>query len=448
MPTSTLGLGTIGGSALSSASGTGVTLDMSTVQSGLKELYGRANWLAALYEHDGLFTRIPKFEGFTGSYYPVVVQYAPNSRRSQDFTRAQDNDSSFEVVKFLCHRNRDYAFARLDTETILSTRGDAGAFASYMDVEISGARYALRRSLARQCYGDGSGKIGVVTSSSISAPNTTITLSNANDIVNFEVGQHIEAVLNADYGSAATGYLKVSSVNREAGTFVASYEDSFDADNAVIGGGKARLFMRGDSAASAASANRMSGLDAWIPATAPTSGDSFFGVDRSKDVTRLAGHRFTGATTDIYHAFVSASERMGREGAKPDHIFCDYSTYTSLMKEVTTAGNGYSSDTNKGLKVDIGFGQTLELGFTNIVIHLPTGPVQVVPDADAPVNTAYMIKLSDWELASLGMCPQILDLDGQQSLRISNRDSYEVRLGSYSQILTRNPGNQCRIDFS
>jgi hypothetical protein len=139
---------------------------------------------------------------------------------------------------------------------------------------------------------------------------------------------------------------------------------------------------------------------------------------------------------------------MGREGAKPDHIFCDYSTYTSLMKEVTTAGNGYSSDTNKGLKVDIGFGQTLELGFTNIVIHLPTGPVQVVPDADAPVNTAYMIKLSDWELASLGMCPQILDLDGQQSLRISNRDSYEVRLGSYSQILTRNPGNQCRIDFS
>ena len=448
MPTSQLGLATVGGTALSSATGTGITLDMSAVQNGLKELYDRGSWLTALYEHDGLFTRIPKYEGFTGSYYPVVVQYAPNSRRSQDFGRAQDNTSSFEVTKFLVHRVRDYAFATLDAEAIMASRGDAGAFASYMDVEISGARYALRRSLSRSVYGDGSGKIGVVQSSTISAPNTTIALTNANDIVNFEVGQEIEAVLNADYGSTATGYLKVSSVNREAGSFVASYESSFDADNAVIGGGKARLFMRGDSSATAANAKRMSGLDAWIPATAPTSGDSFFGVDRSTDVTRLAGHRFTGNTTDIYHAFVSASERLGREGGKPDHIFCDYSTYTSLMKEVTAAGNGYTSNTNKGVKIDIGFGKTLELGFTSIVIHMPTGPITVVPDADAPADTAYMIKLSDWELASLGMCPQILDLDGLGSLRVSNRDSLEVRLGAYANALCRNPGNQARIDFS
>jgi len=448
MPTSTLGHGTIGGSALSSATGTGVTLDMSTVQDGLKELYGRANWLAALYEHDGLFTRIPKFEGFTGSYYPVVVQYAPNSRRSQDFSRAQDNTSSFEVEKFLVHRVRDYAFATLDTETILSTRGDAGAFASYMDVEISGARYALRRSLARQCYGDGSGKIGVITSSTIADGKTTIVLTKANDIVNFEVGQQLEVIVNADYGSVQTGYLTVESVNREAGSFVADDSGSFDMDNAVIGGGKGRIFMRGDSSASVAAHHRMSGLDAWIPATAPTSSDSFFGVNRSTDTTRLAGHRFSGATTDVYHAFVSASERLGREGAKPDHIFTDYSTYTSLMKEVTAAGAGYSSDTNKGVKIDIGFGKTLELGFTNIVIHLPTGPIQVVPDADCPVNTAYMIKLSDWELASLGMCPQILDLDSNAALRRSDRDSLEVRLGAYSNVITKNPGNQCRIDFS
>ena len=448
MPTSQLGLATVGGTALSSATGTGITLDMSAVQNGLKELYDRGSWLAALYEHDGLFTRMPKYEGFTGSYYPVVVQYAPNSRRSQDFGRAQDNTSSFEVIKFLVHRTRDYAFATLDAEAIMSTRGDAGAFASYMDVEISGARYALRRSLSRSVYGDGSGKIGVVHSSTLSAPNTTIVLTNANDIVNFEVGQELECVRNADFGSTDTGHLKVSSVNREAGSFVASYEGGFDADNAVIGGGKGRLFMRGDSSATAANAKRMSGLDAWIPATAPTSGDSFFGVDRSTDVSRLAGHRFAGDTTDIYHAFVSASERLGREGGKPDHIFCDYGTYTSLMKEVTAAGNGYSQNTNKGVKVDIGFGKTLELGFTSIVIHMPTGPITVVPDADAPANTAYMIKLSDWELASLGMCPQILDLDGLGSLRVSNRDSLEVRLGAYCNTLCRNPGNQARIDFS
>ena len=70
MPTSQLGLATVGGTALSSATGTGITLDMSAVQNGLKELYDRASWLTALYEHDGLFTRIPKFEGFTGRLLP------------------------------------------------------------------------------------------------------------------------------------------------------------------------------------------------------------------------------------------------------------------------------------------------------------------------------------------------------------------------------------------
>lgn len=444
MPTSKLGAGTIAGAAYGD---TGVSLDMTAVQDGLKELYGRASWLTALYEHDGLFTRMPKFEGFTGSYYPVVTQYAANARRSQDFANAQANTSTFKVEKHLVHRVRDYALARLDTESILSSRGDAGAFANYLDVEVSGARYALRRSLARGVYGDGSGKIGVVSSSSISAPNTTITLTKKADIVNFEVGQNIECVANADYGST-TGYLEVSAVNREAGTFVAAYKDGFDADNAVIGGGKGRLFMQGDAASAAASAHRISGLDAWIPKTAPTSGDSFFGIDRSVDVTRMSGHRFSGATTDVYHAFVSASEVLGREGSKPDHIFCDYATYTALMKEATAGGNSMSAQSLVGARVNIGMGQTLELGFTNVVIHLPTGPVNVIADPDCPANTAYLLKLSDWELASLGMAPQILDLDGNSFLRISDRDAMEIRLGFFGNVICKNAGNQSRIDFT
>ena len=453
MPTSQLGLATVGGTALSSATGTGVTLDMSTVQNGLKELYDRASWLTALYEHDGLFTRMPKFENFTGSYYPVLCQYAPNSRRSQDFGRAQDNTSSFEMTKFLVHRVRDYAFATLDSEAILASRGDAGAFASYLDVEISGARYALRRSLSRSVYGDGTGKIGVIQVSTPGSGTTVIELSQASDIVNFEVGMVLECILGADVGtptqSGAT--LTVTAVDRENGKFTAT-TPVFDTDNSVCGGGIGRLFAQGDSAAAAASHRRMSGVDAWLPATAPTSGDSFFGVDRSTDVTRLAGHRFTGVTTDVFHSFVSANERLGREGAKPDHIFCDYTTYTGLMKESSSGGGTGTGTmtlpTNKGLKVDIGYGKTLELGFTGIVIHMPTGPITVVPDADCPANTAYMLKLSDWELASLGMCPQILDLDGNGSLRISTRDSMEVRLGAYANVICRNPGNQSRIDFS
>ena len=460
MPTSTLGLGTVGGSALSAATDTGVSLDMAAVQDGLKELYGRANWLTALYEHDGLFTRMPKFEDFTGSYYPVVTQYAPNARRSQDFAYAQSNTSTFKVEKHLVHRVRDYAMARLDTESILSSRGDAGAFANYLDVEVSGARYALRRSLARGVYGDGSGVIGKVGSLTASDshdgdPLTTITglqcivtLAVPADIVNFEVGQQLQFKASTTYGTPKTSTNEVIAVDRSAGTMVLT--TSVATSDAQGVSAADYIFMKGDIAADAASYHRISGLDAWIPATAPASGESYFGVDRSSDSTRLAGHRFTGATTDVYHAFVSASDQLGREGSKPDHIFCDYATYTNLMKEVSSAGASSASgkDVMDGVRVNLGMGQTLELGFSNIVIHLPTGPISVIPDPDCPSNTAYMLKLSDWELASLGMAPQILDLDGSSFLRISDRDAMEIRLGFFGNVICKNAGNQSRIDFS
>lgn len=454
MPTSKLGAGTIDGAAYGDA---GVSLDMAAVQDGLKELYGRANWLTALYEHDGLFTRMPKYEGFTGSYYPVVAQYAANARRSQDFAVAQANTSTFKVEKYLVHRVRDFAFARLDTESVLASRGDAGAFANYLDVEVSGARYALRRSLARGVYGDGSGQIGTVGSvvasdahdgdplPAIAGNQVIITLSKAGDVVNFEVGQQLSFIDTTTYGNANNSTDEVIAIDRSLGKVTVTSTGASDALRPQAGD---FIFMKGDLADQPANYKRISGLDAWIPKTAPIAGDNFFGVDRSVD-TRLSGHRFTGATTDVYHAFVSASEVLGREGSKPDHIFCDYATYTSLMKEVTTAGtsNAGGTKTNTGVRVNMGFGQTLELGFTNIVIHLPTGPVNVVPDPDAPSNTAYLLKLSDWELASLGMAPQILDLDGNKFLRTA-QDSLEMRLGFYGNAICKNAGNQSRIDFS
>ena len=447
MPASTLGAGTVNGAAYSD---TGVSLDMTSIQDGLKELYDRASWLTALYEHDGLFTRMPKFEGFTGSYYPVVTQYAANSRRSQDFAVAQANSSTFKVEKHLVHRVRDFAFARLDTESVLSTRGDAGAFASYLDVEVSGARYALRRSLARSVYGDGSGKIGKIGSivgvdsdGTLAGNQVTITLDDIPDIVNFEVGQQLAFIASTTYGNQKIGTNEVAAVDRNLGKIVVTTTGT----STNLPAANDFIFMDGDLAGSQATYKRISGLDAWIPATAPSTGDNFFGVDRSVD-TRLSGHRFTGATTDVYHAFVTASERLGREGAKPDHIFCDFATYTSLMKEATAAGEGMSAQSLTGARVNIGMGKTLELGFTNIVIHLPTGPVNVIADADCPANTAYLLKLSDWELASLGMAPQILDLDGNSFLRISDRDAMEIRLGFYGNVICRNAGNQSRIDFS
>jgi hypothetical protein len=172
----------------------------------------------------------------------------------------------------------------------------------------------------------------------------------------------------------------------------------------------------------------VSGLAAWLPATAPTSGDNFFSVDRSKDVTRLAGIRFDGSALPIEEALVAAASRVAREGGKPDHAMLNYSKYSDLEKAL-------------GSKVQyVDLKATAEVGFRGMLINGPRGPIKVVPDQNCPANRCYMLQMDVWKLYSLGKAPKILDADGLKMLRETGADAVEVRVGYYAQIGCRAPG--------
>src|SRR5690606_15045282 len=76
---------------------------------------------------------------------------------------------------------------------------------------------------------------------------------------------------------------------------------------------------------------KLSGLGAWIPASAP-SVTPFFGVDRTVDVTRLAGVRVSSAGKPLDEALVDAARRCNREGGRPDIAICGFSKYASIEK--------------------------------------------------------------------------------------------------------------------
>jgi hypothetical protein len=278
--------------------------------------------------------------------------------------------------------------------------------------------------LAIALYGTGSGTIGRVTTGST---GTSITLTNAEDVTNFEVGQELVFSTANGGGSVKTGQVSVVGVNRDTGVLTT------DAQSAIDGGtGTATndyIFNAGDYD------QKVKGLRAWLPDTAPTS-TAFFGVDRTSDVTRLGGIRYDGSALPIEEALISAASRVAREGGKPDHCFMNYSKFADLEKAL-------------GSKVQyVDLKVNAEIGFRGIVINGPRGPIKVIPDQNCPSDRAFMLEMKTWKIYSLGKAPRILDADGMKMLRDNDADGVKVRVGYYAQLGCNLPGSNANIRLS
>lgn len=185
------------------------------------------------------------------------------------------------------------------------TRTNAGAFIDESKLIVDGGFRTAANNVAFELFGDGSGTRGFIGSVvATGAPTYVITLSNSQQIVNFEVGQnlvnysYVAGVISAI--SASTGF--VQAVDRSAGilTIVAS---AVDASWSTVGNA---LGIFGDiqlGAVNTGTSLCMSGLAAWIPSVTPLTvalgGTAFWGVDRGVDPTRLAGLRSNGSADPI-----------------------------------------------------------------------------------------------------------------------------------------------------
>jgi hypothetical protein len=318
-------------------------------------------------------------------------------------------------------RARHYSLASIDNETLLASKGNANAFLEAAVTEIDGALDSASRALAVAMYRNGSGSIGQIASGQTTA---TITLSDVESISNFAKGMTLVASTADGGGSVKAGTAVIQGVDRDLGTVTFSA-----ALNTLIGTIAANdyLFVQGNYDAS------IKGLQAWLPNVAPTSGDNFFGVDRSSDATRLAGIRFDGSAMPIEEALIAAASRVAREGGKPTHCFMSYAKFADLQKALGTQVQ----------RVDVS--AKADIMFRGIVVNGPRGPINVIPDQNCPNDRAFMLQLDMWKLYSLGKAPGIMDSDGMRMLRDANADSLEVRIGWYAQIGCRKPGANVNI---
>jgi hypothetical protein len=409
-------------------------LDLTSFDAALKDHYTDERVQNMTFKENPLLALMSKYENFGGRSLPIPLIWGNPQGRSANFQRAQTRGglTSSKVAGFELTRVKDYSIATIDNETLEASKGDANAFMEAATTEIDGAINSLTRSQAISMYKSGYGEIGQIVAGG-SVAGATFQLSQRSDVSNFEVGQELETAASLtgasrSFGSSGNGLI-VTGVNRSTGVLTFGYNVN-DATNGIpaIAAGD-YIFVRGDHSSS--TLVKLAGLEAWVPASAPSS-TAFFGVDRSVD-TRLGGQRLDGTGAPIEEILLEGSAIVAGEGQALTHYFTNPTKYNEL---VTSLG---SKVQYVDLKVNA------EVGFQGVLIQGIKGAIRVVPDQNCPANRVFGLNLNLWKLYSLGKACRVIDTDGLQMLRQASADGVEVRYGYYANIGCRGPGANINI---
>lgn len=399
----------------------------------LKQLYKQSNVENLTYKRRPMLGLLPKFEGFGGRNMPVVLVYGNPQGRSAVFSTAQANRSQVRVEDFLLTRVNNYSVASIDGEVIESTRGDNVAFLSALKAKIDGAMNALSDDLEGSIFRLDDGwlaQLHATTAPTVANP-MVLTLAEADEITNFEVGMTLECDDTSAGSSlrAAPATAVIDGVNRTSGTITTDYDNSGGTTDWAVSD---YLFVEDDSSA------KMSGFAQWLPSTAPVSGDSHFGVDRSVD-SRLYGVYHDGSSDTVEEAGIDAQSKVAREGGAPDVFVMHHKQMRRLVKELG-AKKDYSE-----IAAQSASGISAKIGYRAIEILGDHGPIKCIAANKCQANIGWMIEKETWQLASLGPAVKFLMEDGLRILRQATADGYEVRIGFRGNLCSKAPVHNAHI---
>ena len=404
----------------------------SNLSNALKKLYAGQKLEKIVFNELSrpFLTRVKKMTSFQGEKYPIPVMYEDVGGGSNTFSTAQSNVAAMALATFEIDVKQYYRVLQVNTLAMRRSKSDLGSFLRKQEIQTTSILNALANDLEKSLYRTSDGHIGVIAAG-ITEASTTCTLATAGDAKNFNKGDKIVAAADAASAveSDSVGVLTIAAVNYSTGVLTTS------ANMSTASWAAGNLLFRQGDYVSASDRNRISGLADWIPSTQPTSGDSFFGQDRSSNPTRLAGYAYSGSLSDIENSILKAAVAQADfANATPDVMFCDYTMWGDLAKEMGVDVRRKPRD-GKG-------------GFENLYIAGPRGIIEIVPATYCQPNTGWLLEMDSWELVSAGGPVEIFADDGMTVQRVYNADALEVRAVSYPQLACYRPANNCQISFS
>lgn len=423
----------------------------------LKELYtdDKEYMKDLVYKENPFLALVPKNEspdGFAGKYIPVPLEYGAPQGRSHTFSNAQNQQTATALVSYFVYVIEDYQLVTITNLLMEQTKSNAGAFVDAAKLQMDGGFRNLTNNIAFELFADGSGQRGTIGSGTGPTGSSiySITLSNSQQIVQFEVGMQLVNFTNTagTISAVSANVGNIQSVDRANGIIVIQSVNSSGTptnDSSWTTAGKA-LGVNGDVVSGASQVGgqsgsyiALSGLAAWIPQTTPPSDDNFWGVNRSADPTRLAGLRYNAQAYTIEEGMTNALAFLNREGGKPDLAIMDFASYAALVNALGA----------KVQYVQVNHDE-VEVAFEGITFQSAYGRVTVLADRSCPPQTCYLLTMATWKLRSLGKVPHILTygMEGLEGLRVGNADALEIRIGYYGNLICSAPGWNCVVSLS
>lgn len=416
-------------------------MTQSAVAGILKELYDdqKVQWLT--YKDNPFFAMMHKETKFPGKYFPNPVVYGLSQGGSATFASAYNNQSSPLVAEFLVTRVSDFSLATIDGQLLAAAQTDPGAFIDGSELMIDAAWQTAVNRLASAQFRNGAGTIGQLASiSNVSGTNYLVTLTNPDDAVQFEVGQTVLAVQNVDgSGTQSSVAGAISAVDRNLGTFniTLSSATNWTANYYLATQGDLPTTTNNNFQPSGSTTTnsllKLAGLQAWLPLSSPGGGDSFFGVNRSLDPTRLAGVSFDATGLSLEEGIQQGTGRIAMQGGKADVGVCSYATYTALIISL-------------GSKVQYVDEKIGEIGFRGVQVNGANTVMSVFPDRSCPDGYIFALEMDSWVMRSQNEAPHILKyMDEIEILRVPGVDSAELRIGMYGNMYCKKPGHNGTI---
>jgi hypothetical protein len=388
-------------------------LDSTVFDAMLKEYYADREILNSMIRKHPFFDRLKKVE-VEGDSYIVPVEHAFPGGRSHDAATAFAAATQYGSVskKFVVTTVANYEEISITNTVMLQSRSNRGAWGRARMRETNNMMKRLVKDISRDVWRDAGATVGVINGDP--GTGTTITLASATDIYNFNIGDLIEFYSAATGGSVRAGGTRtVSGINRATGVVTVSAA----MDAAVADGDYIALDGDYDSGAS--------GVGSWITTGSP---GALFGVTRTTDPEALSGHKFTDTSVPLVDQSLLAAERCVEAGANPDSLsmWLNNRQFTQFVREV-------------GAKTTYRDTSDARVGRKSLRVDTSAGDLEVIADADCPLNTGYVLDMSEFELIHMDPVPHLWEADGRAALRSTTADQINVRAAAYYQLVCWNP---------
>jgi hypothetical protein len=289
--------------------------------------------------------------------------------------------------------------------------------------EADDVREGMLNTCEFELWNDGTGSRGKV--SAISGTTTiTVTLTNVNDVYNFEFGQMIYgSTTSTGAGTDHTNRYKITDLQPLQGKIVADRV----VDNSSVMAANDFIFVLGSKDA------YMPGIPTFIPASDPS--DTLYNVARTGNPA-LSGWRFpfkASISETIQRSFSTMGRWVNRAAAK----FCVVLSTTDWLLLSMERESKVVPDPTAVQK----------WGLEGLIVRSSYGPITCIAIPQVPDGRGYILDFSTWKLFTAGNLPHVMDEDGLTMVRggVStpdgnvNGDFLKMQLRMWKVLLCERP---------